>query len=55
MLDLDMGAYGLFVWPAWAISALALIVLSARSGFRARAVRRALERLEREGGASEAS
>lgn len=53
MLDLDMGAYGLYVWPAWAISALALTVLCVRSGLRARAVRRELERLEREdGGAS---
>ena len=46
MLDLDMGAYAAFVWPAWGISALALAVLVARSIIAARRWRRELERLE---------
>ncbi|MBW8305189.1 MAG: heme exporter protein CcmD [Brevundimonas sp.] len=35
MLDLDMGAYAAFVWPAWAISAVVLGALAARAGVAA--------------------
>lgn len=31
MIDLDMGAYAAFVWPAWGISAAVLIALAARA------------------------
>jgi heme exporter protein D len=46
-LDLDMGAYAGFVWPAYGLSALVLGALAARVILRARRWRRALERLER--------
>ncbi|MFT4954167.1 MAG: heme exporter protein D [Brevundimonas sp.] len=45
MLDLDMGAYAAFVWPAWGISAVALAALVARSIVAARRWKRALDRL----------
>ena len=48
MLDLDMGAYAAFVWPAWGLSALALAALVARSLMAARRWKRELERLESE-------
>lgn len=47
MLDLDMGRYAMFVWPAWGISALALGLLAARALVAARRWKRELERLER--------
>ena len=47
MLDLDMGAYAAFVWPAWGISAVALATLVARSVIAARRWKRDLDRLER--------
>jgi len=31
VIDLDMGAYAGFVWPAWAISTIALAALAARA------------------------
>ena len=46
MLDLDMGAYAAFVWPAWGISAVALGALVARSVIAARRWKRELDRLE---------
>ena len=46
MLDLDMGAYAAFVWPAWGISALALAALVIRSVRAARRWKRDLDRLE---------
>lgn len=46
MLDLDMGAYAAFVWPAWGISALTLIALTLRSVLNARRWKRELDRLE---------
>ena len=46
MLDLDMGAYPAFVWPAWGISAIALAALVARSIVAARRWKRELDRLE---------
>lgn len=48
MLDLDMGAYAAFVWPAWGLSAAALIALSVRSVMGARRWKRELDRLETE-------
>jgi heme exporter protein D len=46
MIDLDMGPYAAFVWPAWGISALVLAGLSARALAAARRWNRELERLE---------
>ena len=43
MLDLDMGKYGLYVWPAYAISAAVLIAMIWDSLARARRWRRAAE------------
>ena len=41
-----MGAYAAFVWPAWAISALALTGLAVRALLSARRWARELKRLE---------
>lgn len=46
MLDLDMGAYAAFVWPAWGISAVVLAGLAARAILAARRWRAELKRLE---------
>lgn len=46
MLDLDMGRYALFVWPAWGVSALVLIALIARAFITSRKWKRELVRLE---------
>ena len=46
MLDLDMGKYAAFVWPAWAISAVVLGALAARALMAARRWSRELRRLE---------
>jgi len=46
MLDLDMGAYAAFVWPAWGLSAVALAALVARSIVAARRWTHELDRLE---------
>jgi heme exporter protein D len=48
MLDLDMGRYAAFVWPAWAISALVLAVLAVRAVLAARRWSAELRRLESE-------
>jgi heme exporter protein D len=48
MLDLDMGEYAAFVWPAWAISALVLGVLATRALLAARRWSAELKRLEAE-------
>ncbi len=48
MLDLDMSPYGPFVWGAYALSAIALIGLSAVIVQRARSVAARLARLESE-------
>ena len=48
MLDLDMGNYAAFVWPAWAISALGLGALAARALLAARRWSAELKRLEAE-------
>jgi heme exporter protein D len=46
MLDLDMGEYAAFVWPAWAVSALVLGALAARALIAARRWSAELKRLE---------
>ena len=46
MLDLDMSPYAAFVWPAWAISALALTAVVARAVMTARRWKTELARLE---------
>ena len=46
MLDLDMGKYAAFVWPAWAISAVVLGALAARALMAARRWSAELRRLE---------
>lgn len=48
MLDLDMGRYGAFVWPAWALSAIVLAILVARALLAARRWSAELKRLEDE-------
>ena len=44
MLDLDPGKYALFVWPAYALTALAFVWMIADSLIRARRWRRRAER-----------
>jgi heme exporter protein D len=46
MLDLDMTPYAAFVWPAWSVSALVLIVLTIRAVVASRKWKRELARLE---------
>ena len=46
MLDLDMTPYAAFVWPAWGVSALVLVVLTVRSVVASRTWKRELARLE---------
>ena len=46
MLDLDMGRYAAFVWPAWGITALVLAALAARALVAARRWSAELKRLE---------
>ena len=47
MLDLDMGRYAAFVWPAFGLSLLVIGALVADTLARARRWRREAERLER--------
>jgi heme exporter protein D len=46
MLDLDMGKYAVYVWPAWGISAVVLAALAARALIAARRWKAELARLE---------
>lgn len=46
MLDLDMGKYAVFVWPAWGISAVVLAALAARALIAARRWQAELKALE---------
>ena len=46
-LDLDMGRYVAFVWPAFGLSVLVIGALAADTLARARRWRRETERLER--------
>ena len=48
MLDLDMGQYAPFVWPAWAISAGVLGALAVRALLVAGRWSAELRRLEKE-------
>lgn len=50
MLDLDMGKYAAFVWPAWGIAAAVLAALAARALLAARRWSAELKRLESETG-----
>ena len=52
MLDLDMTPYAAFVWPAWGVSALVLIVLTVRAVVASRKWKRELARLEADQAAS---
>ena len=47
---LDMGGYGGFVWPAYGLTALVLVVLLAASLRALHRRQAALDALEREGG-----
>ena len=46
MIDLDMGKYAAFVWPAWAITALVLGGLAGRALIAARRWSAELKQLE---------
>ena len=48
MLDLDMGAYAAFVWPAWGISAFVLTALAVRALVAARRWNAELKQLDRD-------
>ena len=48
MIDLDMGAYAAFVWPAWGLSALVLAALAARALVAARRWNAELKQLDRD-------
>ena len=49
MIDLDMGRYAAFVWPAWAISAVVLAGLAARALAASRRWNAELKRLDLQG------
>lgn len=51
MIDLDMGAYAAFVWPAWGISAAVLAVLAVRALIASRRWNAELKRLDKDAGA----
>ena len=46
MLDLDMGQYAAYVWPAWGISAVVLAALAVRALTASRRWSAELKRLE---------
>ena len=48
MLDLDMGRYAAFVWPAWGLSIVVLAGLAARAVIAARRWSAELKQLEDE-------
>jgi heme exporter protein D len=50
VLDLDMGRYAAFVWPAYAVTAAVLVWMLVDSLARARRFRREVERLQRHEG-----
>jgi len=45
MVDLDMGTYAAFVWPAWAVTVGVLVAVVGRCLTRARLWKRELDRL----------
>jgi heme exporter protein D len=51
MPDLDMSPYAAFVWPAWGLTALALVGLTVAAVAASRRWSRALKTLEREAAA----
>jgi heme exporter protein D len=53
MLDLDMGRYAAFVWPAWGLSAIVLAALAARAALASRRWSAELKRLQDQPGAAE--
>jgi heme exporter protein D len=46
MIDLEMGKYAAYVWPAWGISAVVMAALVVRCAIVARRWKAELERLE---------
>ena len=46
MVDLDMGTYAAFVWPAWAVTVGVLVAVVGRCLTQARLWKRELDRLE---------
>jgi heme exporter protein D len=48
VIDLDMGAYAAFVWPAWGISAVVLAALAVRAVVAARRWNAELKRLNKD-------
>ena len=54
MIDLDMGAYAGFVWPAWGISAIVLAALAVRALIAARRWNAELKHLDPDLGTSHA-
>ena len=48
MIDLDMGAYAAFVWPAWGISAAVLAALGVRAVVAARRWNAELKRMDKD-------
>lgn len=55
MLDLDMGKYAAYVWPAWGFSALVLAALAVRAVLAARRWAAELKRLESDAGRPQAA
>ncbi|KQY89618.1 heme exporter protein CcmD [Brevundimonas sp. Root1423] len=54
MIDLDMGAYAAFVWPAWGISAVVLTALAVRAVVAARRWHSELKQLDKDAANSRA-
>jgi heme exporter protein D len=48
MIDLDMGAYAAFVWPAWGISAVVLAALAVRALIAARRWNTELKQIDKD-------
>ncbi|WP_332639294.1 heme exporter protein CcmD [Brevundimonas sp.] len=48
MIDLDMGAYAAFVWPAWGISAAVLAGLAVRAVVASRRWNAELKQLDKD-------
>jgi len=46
MVDLDMGSYAAFVWPAWVVTVGVLVAVVARCLTQALRWKRELDRLE---------
>lgn len=54
MIDLDMGAYAAFVWPAWGISAVVLTALAVRAVVASRRWNAELRQIDKDAPASRA-